>query len=370
VALFSGGATYEYTLELPPARGNLQPAVRLSYNSRRVDGLLAWVQDWVGIGWSVDLMDIVRDEARYCWPGHSNICLGERFLLVMNGTAYELEPPPGSSHGAPGRYYARNAPYLWIQFHKGEASAPNEKKSYWLVRTPEGTTYRLGYTWNSEQVLPYVYGADQDPARSVYRWRLDQAEDSYGNRMEVNYREWGDNNDNRASVLAEIRYNQSESGWGTRILFIGADFQYEKDTIFYDPQSLQRIEVWHAGQRIRTYEFSYGEGNHWRRVLREIRVLDGNGQLALPVTRFGYEDYFNKAWCGQPCGYCIPGQPGYDEYRCEVFAYPRLKWVENGFGARIEFIYESDGRGDSDNSSTITGCGNSASGPYIQALPF
>lgn len=97
VALFSGGATYEYALDLPPTRGNLRPSVRLSYNSRRVDGLLAWVQDWVGIGWSVDLMDVVRDEARYCWPGDSPaICLGERFLLVMNGTAYELEPPPGS----------------------------------------------------------------------------------------------------------------------------------------------------------------------------------------------------------------------------------------------------------------------------------
>lgn len=31
-----------------------------------------------------------------------------------------------------------------------------------------------------------------------------------------------------------------------------------------------------------------------------------------------------------------------------MFPYPRLKWVENGFGARIAFAYESDGRADSD----------------------
>jgi len=67
VALFSGAATAEIPLELPAGRNGLQPDLRLSYNSRRVDGLLGWSQDWVGTGWSIELMDISRKNVGLKW---------------------------------------------------------------------------------------------------------------------------------------------------------------------------------------------------------------------------------------------------------------------------------------------------------------
>src|SRR5512147_2933443 len=61
VALFSGAATFDYPLPLP-AGPAWAPALSLNYNSRRVDGRLGWQDsEWVGIGWSLDWMDIVRD---------------------------------------------------------------------------------------------------------------------------------------------------------------------------------------------------------------------------------------------------------------------------------------------------------------------
>jgi hypothetical protein len=61
VSTFSGGLAYDYPIAVPPGRGGLTPDLRLSYNSRRVDGILSWIQtDWVGLGWTVDPMEIVR----------------------------------------------------------------------------------------------------------------------------------------------------------------------------------------------------------------------------------------------------------------------------------------------------------------------
>ncbi len=48
-------------LQVPAGRGGLTPDPRLSYNSRRVDGILTWIQtDWLGLGWTLDSMAIVR----------------------------------------------------------------------------------------------------------------------------------------------------------------------------------------------------------------------------------------------------------------------------------------------------------------------
>lgn len=40
VATFSGGLSYDYPIQVPTGRGGLTPDLRLSYNSRRIDGIL------------------------------------------------------------------------------------------------------------------------------------------------------------------------------------------------------------------------------------------------------------------------------------------------------------------------------------------
>jgi hypothetical protein len=124
VSTFSGAATYRYTFDLPPARHDLQPALQLSYNSRRVDGVLGWwASSWVGMGWSVDLVDILREGVEYCWHDNTEwICYDNRFTLLINGTGYELEPAAGVTAGRPGRYDARNAPQLYVELRDDSPS--------------------------------------------------------------------------------------------------------------------------------------------------------------------------------------------------------------------------------------------------------
>ncbi len=164
VALFSGATTAEIPLEVSPGRNGLQPDLRLSYNSRRVDGLLGWSQDWVGTGWSIETLDIVRTWANVDVNGAMDV--SNSSLLLMNGAAYKLLPAQGVTQGWVGRYYAEDAPRLYIQML--ELNATGELRTYWIVRTPDGTTYRLGTTADASQYVGNYYSA----TNAIYRWRL------------------------------------------------------------------------------------------------------------------------------------------------------------------------------------------------------
>ncbi len=64
VSAFSGAAAHNYPIDVPAGRGGLQPTVNLSYSSRRVDGLLGYLSidaGPLGLGWSADQIDIVRN---------------------------------------------------------------------------------------------------------------------------------------------------------------------------------------------------------------------------------------------------------------------------------------------------------------------
>ena len=357
VALFSGAAVYNYPIEVPPGRGGLQPALNLSYNSRRVDGVTNWVESgWAGMGWSVDLMDIVREGIEYWLDNEEWITYTNRFTLLMNGTGYELEPAPEVEAGQPGRYHVKDAPYLYAELREG---GDNKIGWYWRVYTPNGTRYQLGYTTNSEQVLYRTRNCKDGPCDAgdvaeyaTYRWRLDEAIDVYSNTMQVTYREaqgtgFGQYKDT-ASVLSEIHYNNLSGGqWASRVTFVGTDFesQPEYKPIFGSQGELQSIEVWHAEQPVRYYALGYytttTPASTTIRSLVSIQQFSGDGGQSLPATAFDYEDKWNK-------GKCDPeANPNCTEWDIEAFPYPRLVQVDNGYGGTAEFDYETDGRGGS-----------------------
>jgi hypothetical protein len=59
--LFSGAATYSFPVEVPPGRKGLTPSVALSYNSRRVDGLIdggGADAGPVALGWSLGASEV------------------------------------------------------------------------------------------------------------------------------------------------------------------------------------------------------------------------------------------------------------------------------------------------------------------------
>ncbi len=329
VATFSGAATYNYPIELPPGRHGFQPTLNLSYNSRRLDGLLAWVQDWAGIGWSVDVMDIARTGLGFCWPGESDaVCMSKGFVLTLNGTGYSLVPETGVAEGQPGRYRAAEAPDLSLQL-VNDPNTGNQNKWYWIVQTPDGTKYYLGDTYNSEQVMNYVYDN-----QGTYRWRLRYAVDLWGNAWQVTYREGSAGGFDYATVLSDLWYNSYGSGqWATHVVFQGTALGTLPGSILGDPGQLQAIEVWHLGQRMRRYQLSYATTPSpiYTRYLTAVQVYDSAGTSTLPATTFSYISYDNKPWCPNS---------GASPFEQTTFSYPRLTAVANGYGARTEFTYQ------------------------------
>ncbi|MCI0552783.1 MAG: hypothetical protein L0287_17675, partial [Anaerolineae bacterium] len=152
-SLFTGRSKYSIPIWTPPGRNGMQPSLSLSYSSGSVDGVLGDVQaPWVGMGWSIESAEI----ARKITNGGCNPCGGgsygyeNKFLLLINGTGYELLPDGIT----PDRYRAKEESFLYIQRHNdvlGNPSAANATGEWWEVVEKDGTRWRLGYNNSSEQ---------------------------------------------------------------------------------------------------------------------------------------------------------------------------------------------------------------------------
>lgn len=187
VSTFSGGLTYDYPIKVPEGRGGLTPDLRLSYNSRRVDGILTWIQtDWAGLGWTLDTMEIVRriepawdassGSPAWCWEWFD---WQNEFTLLYKGTGYKLKPGSSNPYG---RYYTEDEQFLYIERRNtagGNGSPVNQTSEYWIVRLRDGTEYRLGYNNDSEQTLhtnsgrairPSMWVTNRPMSRSVGGW--------------------------------------------------------------------------------------------------------------------------------------------------------------------------------------------------------
>jgi len=386
VSTFTGGLNYDFPIQVPGGRGGLTPDLRLNYNSRRVDGILTWIQtDWAGLGWTLDTMSIARrvtpdytpTGGKPAWYWDAWVGWENKFTLMYKGTGHKLKAGGSSAYG---RYYTEDEQFLYIERRNtagGNGSPDNETSEYWIVRLRDGTEYRLGYLTQSEQaVSTNYYTVPITPTESTYagdtngrvafQWRVDKIADVHGNIIEFSYAEEtateGGNHD-RASYLSQVRYNYLISGWGTRITFnraarssdgvgdtVDPSYQYY---YFYQNDYLRSIKVenWDNGQynTVREYLLAYdartvppGEHNNHTRRLASIKEYgtDGYGGDSLPATTFGYTGYWNKGIC-QPVwgGQCTDGIN--DSWDQEAFLYERLTSVNNGYGGTISLTYET-----------------------------
>lgn len=113
-----------------------------------------WIaSDWVGLGWSVDQVDIVRTGIKRENFSGDLIQYRNEFSLILNGSSYTLRP--ANSNQLIGRYYADGAPELYVErfndcsgdadcYNNNGGSRENKTTEYFIVKTAEGTTYRLG----------------------------------------------------------------------------------------------------------------------------------------------------------------------------------------------------------------------------------
>jgi YD repeat-containing protein len=371
---FSGALVWEYPFDLSPGPGGVRPDLRLSYNSRRVDGVLTWAQsDGVGWGWSLDVAEVLWRNVRRCWDGaHYYLCWDPVPLLAVNGEAIKLVPetslPADVQYSGPGstiyRFRTEDERFWRIEWK------PGQENGFWEVTLRDGTRYLFGTTPDSRQTLRGAIG----PARNATaRWRVKEIIYPTGAKVTFTYEEEtraqqcslcnischpNESDSERASYLTRIEYP------GTRVQIVwdyrdngngpndkcslpdswGDPIVHGSVPIFWQTKAVQKVILerrksdgsWMA---TREWRFTYGtfipedETNKRLRVLTALQewAPEGSTWKALPPITFGYQGYWNKGWCNG-CTW------DWDQAR---FVYPRLVRLDNGYGGVIEVGYET-----------------------------
>jgi RHS repeat-associated protein/uncharacterized repeat protein (TIGR01451 family) len=372
-SLFNGHSQYSIPIWTPAGRNGMAPSLALSYSSGTEDGVLGDVQaPWVGMGWNVDEVEIVRKITNGgCSPcGGGSYGYENKFLLLFNGTGYELIPDGTTA----GRYHTKAESFLYIQLHNdnlgnNSPAASNGSGEWWEVVEKDGTRWRLGWNADSEQLSAmkgYPGAASGTWATLGYaghatnvvagRWRVDQATDVYGNRMTFAYSEENrlvagtSTNYDRASYTDTISYTSHTSGTpasGYSVLFTresraGNDVPAAPaDWDNWDTYRLDRIDVKYGTAIIRTYDLGYvvrsytDDGKTWQTTVLDSVAVSGSTTAtpvvttSAPTITFSYVDQNNRANCGAGC---------------QEWAYPRLSAVASGWGGTASFTYGNDGR--------------------------
>lgn len=264
--LFTGAATYTYSIEVPPGTNGLAPSLSLTYNSHSARGRASWV----GLGWEISPYYIQRN-VNYTPNGTSD----DEFNLVLNSNSYEL-----IYNSTEGRYHTKTESYLYI---KNQSGATNENGTYWLVRTKDGTEYRFGYNNDSETL-----SSKRD---HVWRWSLDKVNDTHNNSIYYNYLENPNADDNGTVYLNKIEYNNDRQ----RIIYFDIESRTDKYCV-YDQGSkvclagrLKNINVTANGSLVRRYSLDYTYNNATSKsLLSSITEYGSDSSSSLPATNFSY----------------------------------------------------------------------------------
>ncbi|MCA9996179.1 MAG: hypothetical protein KDE56_10555, partial [Anaerolineales bacterium] len=370
---YTGAAQFSYPITVVPGVGGLTPDLTLYYNSGGLDNIRPLVMsNGFGEGWSLPQAQITNGNAPrlYNANGYSGCCHNfetTRFTLELNGVSYRLKPLTSGRHG---RYTALGDPSLYIEFVNGasDSTLANVTGEYWLIRTPNGTSYRFGFNPDAEQVVApiEIYAANYNESQPrndlymAYSWKLDTVTSLDGNRMLYTYitacgTEFGSTSNCRSIsngvyntevdvALDTIQYNfHYIFGYRTTI-----DFSYnlrnndalgQSSYIVAGRYQPSKIDIIHEGDTIKSYEFNYELHSHvwdgsayfntefW--TLSSITEKGSNGTSALPSTTFTYEQKANKS-----CDNDINNQ----EHCIKL-----LTRVDNGYGGVTKLFYQEFG---------------------------
>ncbi|MDF9812854.1 hypothetical protein [Streptomyces sp. SPB162] len=212
----SGGFSYSYPIQVPPALGGAAPQVSLSYDSSSVDGRTSSTNaqaSWIGDGWdyhpgfiersykSCD-KDGLQHSGDECWGGYNA-------TLSLGGHSSELVRDDDS-----GAWRLKDDNGSKVDFLTG-ASNDDSRGEYVRVTTTAGTVYYFGLNHlpggdksdpasHSAWAVPVYSPNSGDPCydaakgkgswcQMAWRWNLDYSVDVHGNLTTYTYTAEGDN---------------------------------------------------------------------------------------------------------------------------------------------------------------------------------
>lgn len=278
VSDFTGSVTYQYPLLVPPGPAGIQPNLALTYNSAQVNGLIGRLQAGdPGFGWTVTALIDITQALETC---DDNVCKVEadqdgnpntydpynQYTLSFNGVGYELIHASGkASNGNPGAYVARGHAGLYIELCKApfsvycnfsvSAGYNTQSDVFWRIKSPDNTTYRLGYNIDSEQEIRPGH-EESHVANRALQWRVDEVKDRFGNVMTYQYVE------DYYQGYVHPEYMHTPANY--------------LDTILYDVYKIKFDHLWLPQGVYRGYDYAVS----WNtKYLDQITISSGAQQL-------------------------------------------------------------------------------------------
>jgi len=272
---FVGSLTLDLPLKVPAFHG-IEPALRLTYDSGRQDGI-------VGVGWDLaGISEIERASVRQGAPlyASSDVYMldGQEMVACTGGMT-----SPSCTSG--GNYATRIENYLRIKY----SSTGNK----WEVWSQDGTkrTYSAVGTW----------GSHSDTRRTTgFRWMLSSVVDTHGNTVTYSY--WCDGapdcyidtisyNGTVITVYRETRPDPYRYAIGAGL----GEIDYR----------IKSIDIKTGGNRVRAYALTYEVGvSTDRSRLLSVKEFGRNasvngsgvvsGGLSLPPVTFDYSEAPNQ----------------------------------------------------------------------------
>lgn len=250
--LFSGSAGYSYSLNVPPGMNGFEPIITLSYNQHQSN-----VAGELGRGWGLNKNFIYRD-TEYSRADTSD----DIFYLNLNGVNLKLVYVASED-----RYHTETETYMYIK--KDENS--------WLVKTKDGTQYKLGYTADSK--------LDSSLESFTSIWHLNEVEDTYGNKITYKYTK--NPSSDLAIYLDEITYGLNKIKFNYDFDSENGFYGYAYGTKLIQTGLLNNIEIKNNNNLVRKYKLGYETIDN-KKFLKKIRILGQDGSSELPPVEFSY----------------------------------------------------------------------------------
>lgn len=314
--LFTGAATAEVPISVPPGTAGADPGIVLRYNSLTADELEPRDQaPWTGLGWTLDVGGFILRDTK-----NTTTLDDDSFSLVFSGVKYDLVLVDATSR----RYRTKDETYLKVQYQ------PSGSGDNWTVTMKDGTQYRFGSLAGTKAQMRGSGGA-----LVTYRYMLAEVVTTSNTAIRYEYqRETGtvfDLSYDRAIYPSRITYtyhNNALVGPAREVRFLrtGRDDWTNNGNsttqAFFETQKLDAIEIRVGTSLVRKFAFTYddeltdrdpdytwGGGATGDLTLLSIIQYGSDGVTALPALSFSYSD-------------------------------GRLASVDNGIGGVTGFVYE------------------------------
>ncbi len=242
VSLFTGAFTYAYPIQVPPGRNNMQPDLKLMYNSQAGNG-------WLGVGWDLSV-GFIRQSLKNGIPDLNNC--PDPFIYSINDLTGELKQvETGSDSFGSYTEYGSIIDNARLRFRHYNASQP----SVWRVWQPDGIRHDF-----EEQLDGY--------------WGVVKITDTHQNYIEYTYHNSteygipalsGKLGGDLTLPFSQIAYTCHESGTPSAYKLIEFDYEDRLDVMTsYRSGSkqelrkrLKTITIKNQGDPVSTYQLTY-----------------------------------------------------------------------------------------------------------------